>query len=77
MAEAGRPASSREGACRDDGIAVLGVFLALLGIAISNYLHSQIPDAIASILFGILLGMLTVIMAYLNGRLLINRSLSR
>jgi len=64
------------GVLLEDGIAVLGVFLALLGMSISNYAHSQIPDAIASILIGILLGMLAVIMAYMNGRLLINRSLS-
>ena len=64
------------GVLLEDGIAVLGVFLALLGMTVSNYSHSQIPDAIASILIGILLGMLAVIMAYMNGRLLINRSLS-
>ena len=64
------------GVLLEDGIAVIGVFLALSGMAISNYLHSQIPDAIASILIGILLGVLAVIMAYMNGRLLINRSLS-
>ena len=64
------------GVLLEDGIAVIGVFLALSGMAISNYLRSQIPDAIASILIGILLGVLAVIMAYMNGRLLINRSLS-
>ena len=60
----------------EDEISVTGVFLALAGMAISNYCHSQIPDAIASILIGILLGMLALIMAYMNGRLLINWSLS-
>ena len=45
-------------------------------MALSYYFHTQIPDAIASILIGVLLGFLAVIMAYTNGRLLINRSLS-
>ena len=64
------------GVLLEDGIAVIGVFLALLGMALSNHFHSQIPDSIASILIGILLAILAVIMAYTNGRLLINRSLS-
>ncbi len=64
------------GVLLEDGIAVIGVFLALLGMALSHYFHTQIPDAIASILIGVLLGFLAVIMAYTNGRLLINRSLA-
>ena len=64
------------GVLLEDGIAVIGVFLALLGMALSHYFQTQIPDAIASILIGVLLGFLAVIMAYTNGRLLINRSLA-
>ena len=64
------------GVLLEDGIPVIGVFLALLGMALSHYFHTQIPDAIAPILIGVLLGFLAVIMAYTNGRLLINRSLA-
>jgi len=64
------------GVLLEDGIAVIGVFFALLGMALSHYFHTQIPDSIASILIGVLLGFLAVIMAYTNGRLLINRSLA-
>jgi len=64
------------GVLLEDGIAVIGVLLALIGMALSHYFHTQKPDAIASILIGVLLGTLAVIMAYTNGRLLINRSLA-
>ena len=64
------------GVLLEDGIAVIGVFIALLGMTLSHYFHTQIPDAISSILIGVLLGFLAVIMAYTNGRLLINRSLA-
>jgi len=64
------------GVLLEDGIAVIGVILALIGIALSHYFHTQTPYTIASILIGILMGILAVIIAYTNGRLLINRSLS-
>ena len=60
----------------EDAIAVLGVILALVGMTMSYYFNTHIPDAIASILIGVLLGILSIIMAFMNGRLLINRSMS-
>ena len=64
------------GVLLEDFIAVIGVLLALTGMAMSYHFHTHIPDAIASILIGLLLGLLAVIMAFTNGRLLINRSIS-
>ena len=64
------------GVLLEDSIAVLGVLLALIGMAMSYYFHTHIPDAVASILIGILLGFLAFVMAFTNGRLLINRSVS-
>ena len=62
------------GVLLEDSIAVLGVLLALIGMAMSYTFHTHIPDAIASILIGVLLGFLAVVIAYANGRLLINKS---
>ena len=64
------------GVLLEDAIAVFGVILALIGMALSAFFHSHIPDAVASIMIGILLGMLAFIMVFMNGRLLINRSVS-
>ena len=62
------------GVLLEDAIAVIGVLLALIGMAMSYTFQTHIPDAIASILIGILLGFLAVVIAYTNGRLLINKS---
>ena len=55
---------------------MLGVIFALVGMALSSIFHTHIPDTIASILIGVLLGFFAFIMAFANGRLLINRSAS-
>ena len=58
----------------EDAIAVLGVVLALVGIVVSNLFHTALPDAIASILIGVLLGVMAVMLAVVNGRLLLGRA---
>ena len=58
----------------EDGIAILGVLIAFIGIGLSIYYQSGIPDAVASIVIGILLGFLAIILARANGRLLIGVS---
>jgi zinc transporter 9 len=58
----------------EDLIAVIGVFIALMGLLISRQMHSQIPDAIASIIIGCLLGMMAIILAIANGRILMGVS---
>ncbi len=59
------------GVLLEDAIAVLGVALAAAGLALSDALHSPVPDAVASIIIGVLLGLMAVILALANGRLLI------
>lgn len=59
----------------EDSIAVLGVFCALIGILLSRTLESPIPDAIASIVIGCLLGFMAVVLAVANGRILMGASM--
>jgi zinc transporter 9 len=58
----------------EDAIAVLGVATAVIGILLSRYFQSPIPDAIASIVIGALLGFMAVILAIANGRILMGVS---
>ncbi|MCB0413076.1 MAG: cation diffusion facilitator family transporter, partial [Bdellovibrionales bacterium] len=60
----------------EDGIAVLGVIFALVGIYISEVYQSAIPDSIAAIVIAFLLGFMAIALAYINSRLLIGRSIS-
>ena len=55
----------------EDGIAILGILFALMGIWLSHHYQTGIPDAIASIIIGILLCVLAIVLARANGRLLI------
>lgn len=54
----------------EDGIAVLGVITALIGLYLSYSLKSPLPDAICSVIIGCLLGVMAVILAISNGRIL-------
>lgn len=58
----------------EDSIAVFGVTLALIGYIVSSATGSHLPDAIASIIIGCLLGAMAVILAVANGRILIGAS---
>ena len=60
----------------EDAIAVIGVVLAVAGMLLSHYFESYIFDSIATILIGLLLGVMAITMGYANGRLLINRSVN-
>lgn len=55
----------------EDAIAVLGVLVAAAGISLSAALHSPVPDAIGSIVIGLLLGLMAILLAIVNGRYLI------
>lgn len=59
------------GVLLEDTAAVGGVFLALAGLGLSKLTGSPIPDIIATILIGILLGWVAIFLAKANGRLLI------
>jgi zinc transporter 9 len=58
----------------EDFIAVLGVITALIGLYLSHHLQSPIPDAICSIIIGCLLGIMAVLLAIANGRILMGVS---
>jgi solute carrier family 30 (zinc transporter), member 9 len=60
----------------EDGIAVLGVVTAFIGYWLSRQLQSPYPDAICSIIIGILLGAMAVMLAVANGRILMGVSAS-
>jgi zinc transporter 9 len=65
------------GVVLEDSMAVVGVLLALTGFGLSKVLHSPYPDAIATVLIGLLLGWIAVYLAKVNGRLLIGASISK
>jgi len=58
----------------EDGIAVLGVAIALSGIWLSRIMQTNMPDAIASIIIGCLLGFLAFVLIRSNARLLMGAS---
>jgi len=58
----------------EDAVAVLGVTLAMLGLLCSSIFQTSVPDSIASIIIGILLGLMAIALGYVNGRLLIDQS---
>lgn len=59
----------------EDGAAVLGVVLALIGVWLRQLLHNPIPDIAASLVIGLLLGLVAVFLARSNGRLLIGAAI--
>ncbi|RMG18601.1 MAG: cation diffusion facilitator family transporter [Planctomycetota bacterium] len=65
------------GVLLEDLMAVLGVLLALLGYGLSKLLHHPLPDALATVLIGLLLGWIAIYLARVNGRLLIGASVSK
>jgi zinc transporter 9 len=60
----------------EDTIAVIGVFTALVGLYLSKQLHSPVPDAIGAIVIGCLLGIMAIMLAVANGRILMGVSAS-
>ncbi len=60
----------------EDVIAVTGVITAFIGYYLSRKLNSPFPDAICSIIVGCLLGVMAVMLAIANGRILMGVSAS-
>ena len=58
----------------EDSIAVLGVTLAFIGYWLSRSSGSHLPDALAAIFIGCLLGIMAIVLAVANGRILIGAS---
>ncbi len=60
----------------EDSLAVLGVLLAFIGIWFSQRNHTHVPDAIAATIIGCLMGVMAVVLAVANGRILMGVSAS-
>lgn len=58
----------------EDGIAVAGVAIAAAGIGLSFLFHSTVPDAIGSILIGLMLGAVAVWLALKNRSLILGQA---
>lgn len=58
----------------EDTIAVIGVITALIGLYLSRHYQTPLPDAICSIIIGCLLGIMAVLLAVANGRILMGVS---
>jgi cation diffusion facilitator family transporter len=61
----------------EDAAAVTGNAIAAIGIALHQITGSAVPDAIAAIVIGLLLGYVAVLLALRNGDFLIGRGASR
>ncbi|RJQ23143.1 cation diffusion facilitator family transporter [Candidatus Parcubacteria bacterium] len=59
----------------EDGIAVLGVFIAGASIGLTIYTGNQLFDSLGSIVIGSLLGMVAILLIYKNKRYLIGHSI--
>lgn len=59
----------------EDGVAVLGVFIAFVSIALSSVTGNPIWDAIGSIIIGILLGIVAILLIQKNRAYLIGRNI--
>lgn len=58
----------------EDSVAVTGVTVAFIGLLLSRHFNSPVPDAISSIIVGCLLGLMAVVLAIANGRILMGIS---
>ena len=60
----------------EDGVAVLGVVLALVGILLGQYFQSALFDIIASLAIALLMGAMAIMLSLINGKLLMGKSIS-
>lgn len=61
----------------EDGVAVFGVLIALLGIGFSKYYDSSIPDAVAAIMIGTILGVISVFLFKNNLAFILGKATDR
>ena len=59
----------------EDGVAVTGVIVAAIGIILSQQLGTPIPDALASIVIGLMMGMVAIWLGYKNRELILGRAM--
>ena len=69
------PSTTQLKGASKDSIAVIGVVIASIGIGLSSYYNSHVPDGVASIVIGLLIGVMAVILTLANARLLIDASI--
>lgn len=58
----------------EDGVAVFGVIIALIGLGLSKYYDSSVPDAISAIIIGSILGMISVFLFKNNLAFILGKS---
>ena len=61
----------------EDSVACLGLLVAFAGILLSNALDSSVPDGVASIIIGLLLGLVAVFLIAKNHSLIIGKSVNQ
>lgn len=61
----------------EDSAAILGLFVALLGVSLAQWTGLQVFDGIASVIIGMILGLTAIWLAYETKGLLIGESASR
>lgn len=59
----------------EDGVACLGVLIALAGILLAYFLRMPVFDAVGSIFIGVLLGLIAVWLGYQNRSLILGRAI--
>lgn len=60
----------------EDGVAVLGVIVAALGIVLAKVTGSHVPDALASIIIGLMLGAVAIWLGLKNRQLILGQSVA-
>ena len=60
----------------EDSAALIGIIIAAVGIVTGHAMRSPVPDAIASIVIGVLLASVALVLAYLSRELLLGESAS-
>lgn len=58
----------------EDSAALIGLVIAGAGVLLSHFLHSPVYDAVASILIGVVLGLVAILLAYESRGLLLGES---
>lgn len=61
----------------EDSAALLGLVLALVGMCSSRLIGSNIPDAVAALMIGLMMGFIAILLLINNSKLLIGKSLDK